>query len=92
MIPLRSLSEPWSDMELQELYEVVNDLDWFETCRPFLPHRSDGAIRTKMCQLRDEAGIVPHRIGPKSVSQAATEREKAKQGCNRLRDAILEAA
>jgi hypothetical protein len=92
VIVLRSLREPWADLELQELYEVINDTDWFDTCRPFLPHRSDAAIHTKMCQLRREAGIVPNRIGPKSISQAATEREKARQGCNRLRDAILEAA
>lgn len=87
-----SRNEPWTDMELQELYEVVNDLDWFETVRPFLPNRSDGAIRRRMCQLRIEAGIVPMRNGPRSFSRAMTEREKARYASERLRRAILEAA
>jgi hypothetical protein len=82
----------WSDMELQELYEVVNDLDWFETVRPFLPARSDAAIRTRMCQLRIEAGIVPQRNGPRSFSRAIGERDKARYASERLRSAILEAA
>jgi len=84
--------EPWSDMELQELYEVVNDLDWFETVRPFLPDRTDAAIRRRMCQLRIEAGIVPQRNGPRSFSRAISERQKAHYASDRLRRAILEAA
>lgn len=82
----------WTEIELMELYQVVNDIDWFETCRPFLPNRTDAAIRTKMCMLRLEAGIFPYRMGPKSMPVAATEREKARRGCERLRAAILEAA
>lgn len=87
-----SAREPWSDMELQELYEVVNDLDWFEHVRPFLPDRSDGAIRVRMCLLREEARIVPNRIGPRSISQAATDREKARRASDLLRHAIEEMA
>lgn len=80
--------EPWTDLELQELYEVVNDLDWFETCRPFLPARSDAAIRRRMCQLREEAGIIPHRPGPRAKALRQTTREKAKSGSDELRRRI----
>lgn len=84
--------EPWGDMELQELYEVVNDLDWFEAVRPFLPNRTDAAIRRRMSQLRIEAGIVPQRKGPRAKSAPVTEREKARYASDRLRRAIMEMA
>lgn len=90
MIALHPLRAPWTEIELMQLYEVVNDIDWFETCRPLLPNRSDGAIRTKMCLLREETGIFPYRKGPRATSPAATDREKAKRGCDRLRAAICE--
>jgi hypothetical protein len=84
--------EPWTDMELQELYEAVNDLDWFETVRPFLPNRSDAAIRRRMCQLREEAGIVPLKSGPRARSHRKTTEQKAQQGSDALRRRIMEMA
>lgn len=84
--------EPWTEMELQELYEAVNDVDWFDEVRPFLPNRTEGAIRGKMCLLRAEVGIIPHRAGPRPKWRLLAEREKAKFGSDRLLKAILEAA
>lgn len=84
--------EFWTDLELQELYEVVNDVDWFEQVRPFLPNRSDAAIRRRMCQLREEAGIVPQRSGPRARSQRHTVAQQAKAGSDELRRKILEMA
>lgn len=83
--------EPWSDMELQELYEVVNDADWFQHVRPFLPNRSDAAIRRRMCQLREEAGIVPHRPAPRARAARLSCEQQMKAGSDELRRRILEA-
>lgn len=79
--------DAWTDMELQELYEVVNDADWYGKVAPFLD-RSEAAIRAKMSALRREAGIVP-RPGPRARSHSVTVRESAAAGSVKLRDAML---
>ena len=79
--------DAWTEIELQELYEVVNNADWFALAAPRI-HRSELAIRAKMCALRREAGIIA-KPGPTSKPAHMTERERAADGCQRLRAAIL---
>lgn len=84
--------EPWSDIELQSLYDVVNYTDYLDLCRPYLPDRSEAAIRTKMCLLRLEAGIVPLLPGPRSKSRRKVDEQLAQQGSDALRRKIMEMA
>jgi hypothetical protein len=81
--------EFWADYELQELYEVVNDIDWFERVRTRLPRRSEAAIRRRMCQLREEARIVPHNTRCRSKSSSFMLRRQAEQGSAKLKTAML---
>ncbi len=82
-------NDAWTDVELQELYEVVNDPDWF-TQVGHLP-RTEAAIRAKMCALRREAGIIP-KPGPLAAAQHMTVRQAATHGSEMLRRAIELAA
>jgi hypothetical protein len=82
----------WSDFELQCLYDVVNDADWYDTAERLIRGRSPNAIRAKMSALRREAGIVPKHGGPKAKSRPQTEYERARDGSARLLTAMLEMA
>lgn len=82
--------DAWTELELQELYERVNEAGWFDKVAPFVC-RSEAAIRAKMCALRREAGIIP-KPGPTSKPTNYTERQRATAGCEQLRVAILELA
>jgi len=86
--------DEWTSGELQVIYDLVNTIDWFAIARKLLPGRSDNAIRTKMSNLRAEAGIVPGMIGPRAMSSRDAIRAAAKAGSERLQEAIraLEAA
>jgi hypothetical protein len=82
-------------MELQHLYEVVNFVDWFAVVRscPCLCHRTDGAIRRRMCQLREESGIIPLRSsGARASYYRLTERQQAEQSSALLLERLLEMA
>jgi hypothetical protein len=81
-------NDAWTDMELQELYEVVNDSDWFAKVALRI-HRTEKAIRAKMCALRREAGIVA-KPGPTARAVCMTERQRATDGCDRLKAALLD--
>lgn len=59
----------WSGDELQLLYDTIHDADWFAKVKPFID-RSPIAIRRRMCQLREESGIVPVKLGPKATGHA----------------------
>lgn len=78
----RRTHELWSDAELQQLYNTVHDIDWFEKVK--IPNRSEAAIRRRMCQLREEAGIVPMRSGPRAASANATRKARASQASKAL--------
>jgi hypothetical protein len=84
--------EAWTDYELQALYDVVNDVDWFEKARNRISFRTDAAIRTRMCQLREEAGIVPHNTRSRASSWRVTESQLAQRASDRLLERIHEFA
>jgi hypothetical protein len=79
--------DAWADQELQELYLVINDADWFGRVAPFID-RSENAIRAKMSALRREAGIVPKHPGPSARSSSFLINQRAAQGSDQLRRAI----
>jgi hypothetical protein len=85
------MSTPWTDFELQCLYDVVNDINWFENAARVI-NRSPIAIRAKMSTLRREAGIIPQNNAPHAKAPRLTEYERAKQGSERLLNAMLEMA
>jgi hypothetical protein len=78
------MREPWTDFELQCLYDVINDIDWFPAARHLIRNRTEGAIRTKMAALREEAGIIPAR----SLSASDRAVMRSLSGSDRLADAI----
>lgn len=78
------MSQPWSDFELQCLYDVIYDIDWFYPARHLIRDRTPGAIRTKMAALREEAGITPSR----SLSAVDRAVMMSLCGCDRLATAI----
>lgn len=80
------MSAPWTDFELQCLYDVVNDINWYEQVRDLLPARSEAAARAKMCALRREAGIMPRHNGPKATSYRQSHREALAIASKRLAD------
>ncbi len=80
--------DAWGEGELQVLYDLVNDLEWFDFAIEQLPGRSENAIRTKMSLLRREAGIIPYHRGAKAKSRLAVTADSAKAGSDRLRRAI----
>jgi hypothetical protein len=84
--------EPWSDFEIQCLYDVINDADWFRHASQLITRRSAGAIRTKMSLLREEAGIVVGSAGAANRSRPvpASNRASAQLGSSRLLQRLLE--
>ena len=80
--------DEWTEYELQLLYEVVNDIEWFPKVAGVID-RSPAAIRTKMSNLRCEAGIIPKQIGPRSKSRSAAQRDDVAVASARLRDAMV---
>jgi hypothetical protein len=86
------MSAYWEDFELQCLYDMVNDADWFDHAERLIRGRSPNAIRAKMSALRKEAGIVPKHLGAKAKSRRMTEYERAEEGSRKLLNAMLEMA
>jgi hypothetical protein len=84
--------DPWTDFELQCLYDVINDLDWFQHASRLITRRSPGAIRTKMNLLREEAGIVvaTAQKGPRARSRRVAEKLTAEQASSRLLQRLIE--
>lgn len=82
--------DAWTSGELQVIYDLVNELDWFGRARLLLPRRTDNAIRTKMSLLRMETGIIPGLIGQRAKSTASVEIERATIGSAKLLRAIRE--
>ena len=80
----------WSDFELQILYDLVNDAEWFDEAREYLPRRTDAAIRHRMSQLRNEAKIVPTRRGPTATFEYRRTCDSAKAGSDKYLAALLE--
>lgn len=80
------MSDPWTDFETQCLYDVVNDIYWFDQARQHITERSPGAIRTKMARLREEAGITPTR----GLNAIELRQLKSVTASRRLADAINE--
>jgi hypothetical protein len=81
--------DAWTEFELQCLYDVVNDLHWYDEAAPKI-FRSENAIRIKMSAIRREFGIIPCPFGAKSKSTASIEIERAAAGSEKLRRAIRE--
>jgi hypothetical protein len=79
--------KPWSDFELQCLYDVVNDANWFDAAELIIP-RTPNAVRQKMSALRKDAGIIPKHIGPKAKPRKLCEYERAQVGSTMLAEAI----
>ena len=84
--------DAWDSGELQILYDLVNELEWFEQAQRLLSNRTENAIRTKMSHLRAEAGIVPGVIGPRAMSTYHAHRASVSAASMRLRDALKAAA
>lgn len=80
-------ADSWTEFELQCLYDVVNDVNWFKHASALID-RSDNAIRVKMSALRAEAGIVPKHGGARAKSRSAVTREDAARGSDALAGAI----
>lgn len=88
---MRSIrADAWTDFELQVLYDVVNDVNWFEKARALID-RSDNAVRVKMSALRAEAGIIPGIRGPRAMSRPRVVRDDAAAGSRALLLAIAAA-
>jgi len=81
--------DAWSEEELQVLYDFVNDADWFDQAKEWLPFRSENAIRTKMSNLRAEAGIVP-KTGPRAMGSSKRFEADAKRANDKYLAALLE--
>lgn len=81
--------DAWDSGELQILYDLVNELEWFPRARLALANRTENAIRTKMSNLRAEAGIVPGIIGPRAMFSAKAHRAAVSAASTRLREAML---
>lgn len=80
--------DAWNERELQVIYDLVNELEWFDRARLLLPNRSENAIRTKMSHLRAEAGIVPGVIGPRAMANSRAQRAAVSAASERLRQAL----
>lgn len=81
-------ADAWTDLELQYLYDVVNDPAWFGKVAPYID-RSENAIRARMSALRAEAGIIPGVRGPRSSSRAKVDSDQAEQGSSALLTALV---
>jgi hypothetical protein len=84
-------ADAWTDFELQCLYDVVNDVDWFSRVSKLID-RSDNAIRAKMSALRAETGIEPGRAGPRARSRSRTAHDDARKGSDALLAAMIAVA
>jgi hypothetical protein len=84
--------EPWTAFELQCLYDVINDADWFSHASRLITGRSNGAIRTKMSLLRFEAGIVIGAAGAANRSRplSASNRASAQLGSDCLLQRLID--
>jgi hypothetical protein len=86
---VREVSLPWTDFELQVLYDHINDIEWFPPVRRLIRDRSDGAIRTKMDGLREFARIRPSRslsASDKAVMLSETGSDRLAMAINALRE------
>jgi hypothetical protein len=81
--------DAWKSWELQVLYDLVNEKDWLDEARDLLRARSRNAIETKMCLLRQEAGIVPKSCGPKAAGARLAAGKRAAEGSRKLAAALL---
>jgi hypothetical protein len=82
----------WTDFELQCLYDVISDADWFGHASRLITRRSAGAIRTKMSFLRYEAGIVIGTAGAANRARPlpASNRSSAEFASARLLQRLIE--
>lgn len=85
---MNARADAWTDLELQYLYDVVNDPAWFGKVAPYID-RSDNAIRARMSALRAEAGIIPGVRGPRARSRSSIRSDDAEQGSRALLTALV---
>lgn len=78
----------WSDFELQCLYDVINDDDWFEQVEHLIGRRSETAIRVRMSKLRREAEIEPAHRGGRNVHELVERRQLAEAASAKLGAAL----
>lgn len=79
----------WTDFELDVLYLHINDVEWFDAASHLLGSRTNGAIRTKMAALREEAGIAPSRslnATDRATMKSVTGSDRLAIACNALRE------
>lgn len=80
--------EPWTEAELQIIYDHVNDPDYLFWVRRLLPDRTTAAIQNRMSRLRREAGIGNIHSGPRACDESRLFTQMADEGSKRLAAAI----